>query len=73
MRGGIQFLGWDTDRYLLAQLIDSVRENTWAFVAANSKKRPKQPQPIPRPEKNVTKKKNQFAAMARAAYRKQSG
>jgi hypothetical protein len=73
MRGGIQFLGWDTDRYLLTSLIDSVRENTWAFVAANSKRRPKRPEPSPRPQKNVTKKKNQFAAMARAAYRKQSG
>lgn len=70
LRGGPQFNGWDTDRYLLTQLIDSVRENTWVLIAANSKKKPKHPEPMPRPKVDAPKKKNQFAAMARAAYRK---
>ena len=70
LRGGPQFAGWDTDRYLTAQLIDSVRENTWVLIAANSKKKPKHPEPMPRPKVDAPKKTNQFAAMARAAYRK---
>lgn len=73
LRGGHQFVGWTYDRYLLAQLVDSVRENTWAFIAANSKHRPKKPQPMPRPGKSSAQKQNQFAAMARAAYKGNRG
>lgn len=79
LQGGEQFLGWDADRYLLAALVDAVRENTYAFVSANSKKKPKQPEPVTRPNKagrSHQKKNNQFAAMAAAhiaASRKAKG
>lgn len=73
MRGGRQFYGWDTDRYLMAQLVDSVRENTWVLAAVNSKKKPKRPDPLERPGKSGATKKNQFAALARAAYKGKRG
>jgi hypothetical protein len=49
VRGGDQFRAWDVHAYLLAALVDAVRENTFVFVAANSKRKPKAPKPIPRP------------------------
>jgi hypothetical protein len=70
MRGGDQFRGWNQELYMLANLLDAVRENTYAFVAANSKKKPKAPEPVQRPEKQQKKKTSLFAAMARAEWRK---
>jgi hypothetical protein len=69
VRGGDQFRGWDMHTYLLAQIIDSIRENTHTFVSANSKKKPKAPEPFPRPEKK-RQKGNLFSTMARAAFLK---
>lgn len=68
IRGGSQFRGWGLDQYFYAALIDAVRENTYAVVAANSKKKPKLPEPVPRPDdqKQSQPKNNQFAAMAGA-------
>lgn len=48
---------WSNEAYLIAGLIDSVNQNTWVTVAANSKKKPKQPKPIPRPGTSVKKTK----------------
>jgi hypothetical protein len=64
IQGGPEFRSWTPDTYLLAAVIDAVRENTWAFVSANSKKKPKPPEPVKRPGKAKKKKTNSFAAMA---------
>ncbi len=72
MRGGDEFRGWGFDRYLSTSLIDAVRENTFAFVAANSKRKPSPPQPTYRPKdkaqvKRSTGQPNLFAQRLSAA------
>lgn len=67
LRGGDHFRGWGLDQYFYAALIDAVRENTYAVIAANSKKKPKPPEPVQRPEQRKPKAQtNSFAAMAGA-------
>jgi hypothetical protein len=51
---------WSNTEMLLAGLLDESRYANWAFMAANSKKKPKFPEPVPRPgimqpEKNEEK------------------
>lgn len=73
LRGGDQFRGWDIQTYMLANIVDAVQQNTFAFVSANSKKKPKAPEPVERPAQKKQKsnpRQNTFAAMARMAYRK---
>ena len=72
LRGGDQFRGWDTSAYMLANLFDAIQANTYAFISANSKRKPKAPEPFERPDIKVAKKKKPslFAAMARAQYQK---
>jgi hypothetical protein len=60
LRGGEQFLGWDVDRYLLAQLIDGVNRTAYTVAAANSKRKPKAPKPTPRPSKTAKVDNNPF-------------
>lgn len=68
MRGGPQFYGWGVEMYMLANLLDAVRENTYAtMMAAGPKKKPKPPEPFQRPGKEK-KSSNLFVQMARAAY-----
>ncbi len=68
LRGGEQFRGWGADRYLAASMVDAIRENTHAFISANSKSKPKPPPPVKRPGKEqkpkTDSKGNSFAAMA---------
>ncbi|AIG78467.1 Hypothetical protein AJAP_28145 [Amycolatopsis japonica] len=66
LRGGPEFRGWGITQYLLADLVDAVQFNTHAFISANSKKKPKPPQPFDRPESRAKRKRgsNSFAAMA---------
>jgi hypothetical protein len=66
LRGGPEFRGWGIHEYLTASLIDSVNDVAYAVVAANSKKKPKAPQPFPRPEQTVNSRRGagSFAAMA---------
>jgi len=68
IRGGKQFQGWTTDRYLTAGIYNAVRELTYAFICANSKKKPNPPEPIPLPSNEPTKPKahkpGSFAAIA---------
>ena len=47
MRGGEEHVGWDQGRFMLADLIDAVNQNTRA--CGNFKKPPKF-QPFPRPK-----------------------
>lgn len=67
IRGGEQFRDWDVNTYLLAALVDAVHENTYAFIAANSRRKPKAPKPIPRPMPTAAARKpngaNPFAAI----------
>lgn len=59
MRGGEQFIGWGVERYFLASLLDAIHEQTYAFVAANSKRKPKRPKPVERPKKSHGRKPRQ--------------
>ncbi|WP_367137891.1 hypothetical protein [Saccharothrix sp. HUAS TT1] len=75
MRGGEQFNGWGVDRYFLAALIDAVHDQTYAFVAANSKRKPKRPKPIERPKKAHASqsKTNPWLARTQAIRRARGG
>jgi hypothetical protein len=46
---------WDSNTYMLANILDAVKANGWYIVAANSKRPPKPPKPFKRPE--IKKKK----------------
>lgn len=70
IRGGPQFRGWDNSVYMLANVVDAIKENTYAFVAANSKRKPQKPKPVERPaakKKRTNPLANRFAMMARVA------
>jgi hypothetical protein len=52
IRGGIQFRGWDEDRYMRAAFIDSVRVLQYILILCNSdpnkpKAQPPDPYPLP--------------------------
>lgn len=67
LRGGAEYRGWDQDRYMTADLIDLLNTSIYVTVAANSKKKPKQPEPYTRPGANKRQEKaNSFRAMAAA-------
>ena len=54
IRGGGEFRGWSTDRYMLATLINAIRALIWVFTVAHSdpkKRKPKPPEPYPTPDK----------------------
>lgn len=70
MQGDPELEGWDVDSFLTAALIETMRENTFATVQIQSKKKLKHPEPLKIPGGTSPKKKkppaNMFAAMARA-------
>lgn len=70
LQGGDEFRGWGVLEYQIASLIDSVRENTYVLISANSKKKPEKPEPTYRPKQKQSQKTkpNSFAAMAAAFY-----
>ena len=75
LRGGEQFVGWGVDRYLMASVIDAIQQNTYAFIAANSKRKPKAPEPVKRPSKNGPQKdgaNNLFRQQLAAAKKAQA-
>lgn len=49
---------WSKTEMLLADLIDAVRENTWAVFQSQSKEQVSRPDPLPRP--GVSKPKPQY-------------
>lgn len=73
IRGGPEFRDWDNRTYMLAAVVDAVREVSYMLAMVNrdpKKKAPERPQPVYRPDNQINtkkKKQNQFAAMARAA------
>lgn len=77
LAGGEEHRGWDTQLYMMANLLDAVRENTYVLVAANSKRKPEAPKPFERPttktktpeKKKLSPAQSVFAAMARREYR----
>lgn len=61
--------GWDTQTYLLAGLVDAVRENTFVTAQTNTKKKIKPPEPIDVPGRvKQGKPNNLFTQMAAAQY-----
>lgn len=72
LQGDPDLIGWDTQTYLLAGVIDSLRENTFATVQIQSKKKLQRPEPIKVPGAHQKKKRpeqNLFARMAAAQLR----
>lgn len=65
MNGIPEGRGWTVNSYLLASLIDAVNSNTFAFISANAKRKPKAPKPVWTPAakkaKEEAKKFNPFA------------
>jgi hypothetical protein len=75
LRGGDQFIGWDVDRYYMATLIDAVNQVAYVTAAANSKRKPKAPKPMPRPsrvQKNAAQN-NPFRQRIAAAKKAKGG
>lgn len=70
IQGDPELEGWDISTYMLAGLLDSVRENTFATVQIQSKKKLKPPEPIKIPGASAkpAKKPNLFAQMAAAQF-----
>lgn len=73
LRGGDEFVGWGTDRYMFAQLLDAVQNTTYAVVASNSKRKPKAPKPFYRPRKGGRSSNNLFAQKLAAAKKARGG
>lgn len=74
LQGGSQFVGWDTQAYQLATAIDAVNYTTYAVIAANSKRKPKEPKPSYRPQKETRRSTNMFRAqLDKAKQRKARG
>lgn len=65
--------GWGTQEYLLAGVIDSVREGTFTNIQVRSKKKIQPFEPFPTPgvqKKKKEKPVNAFIAMAQAEFYK---
>ncbi len=56
-QGGQQFRGWDESRYAAVATVNAVRALQYTYVAAHSKRKPKQPEMFPVPEAKVKKRK----------------
>lgn len=48
---------WDTNTYMLANILDVMLALDWHTVSAHSKNKPKPPKPFPRPTPKVTQTK----------------
>lgn len=67
MQGGRDFEDWNVLAYQMATLIDAVNYVTYAVIAANSKRKPREPKPAYRPKKGGRKANNAFAAQLQLA------
>ncbi|QLF84588.1 tail assembly chaperone [Mycobacterium phage Gail] len=73
-RGGIQFRGWDADRYALVAAVNALRANNHILTVVNrdpAKPKPKPPEPFPTPDSDTKSapKPGSFAHMIVAAKR----
>lgn len=59
-----RFGPWSTEAYLLASLIDSVRDNTRVLAQVNSENRVDMPEPTPRPQTKIRARTVQPSAVA---------
>lgn len=67
-RGGMQYRGWTTDRYLMRKLLFTCEQIVYVTAKANGDKKIKQPEPVDTPDaKHDRRQRGQhtFAAMAR--------
>lgn len=65
------FAGWDLQSFLLASVVDAVREGTFANMQVRTKKKLTPPDPVSRPGVKREKPVNKFLAMARAQLEKE--
>lgn len=72
LQGSPEFVGWDVSKYQMATLIDAVNYVTWSVIAANSKKKPKEPKPAYRPKKDGKKATNAFAVQLQLAKQRKA-
>lgn len=66
--------GWGINSYLLASLINAVRENTFANMQVRTKKKLSRPEPVNTPLSKREEKKpagNTFVRMAQAQFAKE--
>lgn len=73
IRGGMQFRGWDEDRYMQAALIDSVRVLQYILILVNSdpkKSKPPPPEPYPLPDHVKRNKQDEPGSFAFIAKKK---
>lgn len=67
IRGGAEYLGWGTDRYMMADMIDILNDINYAIIKVQLGKSYKNPPPtrMERPgEKQIKNKANMFAQIA---------
>lgn len=72
LQGSEEFQGWDVGQYQLATLIDAVNYNTYAVIAANSKRKPKEPKPAYRPKKGGRQANNMFRTQLELAKKRKA-
>lgn len=72
LRGNPEFVDWDVSTYQMATLIDAVNYVTYSVIAANSKRKPKEPKPSFRPTKAGQKPKNAFATQLEMAKKRKA-
>lgn len=72
LRGSPEFTDWNVFAYQMATLIDAVNYVTYAVIASNSKRKPKEPKPSFRPAKAGQKPKNAFAAQLEMAKKRKA-
>lgn len=72
LRGGPEHRAWTTCAHLLATIADAVQLGTWATVAANAKRRPPAPKPLPRPDSRPARAAR-VVTVAQVSARQQHG
>ena len=72
LRGSPEFTDWDVRTYQMATLIDAVNYVTYAVIAANSKRKPKEPKAAFRPTKTGQKPRNAFATQLEMAKKRKT-
>ncbi len=75
-RGGMQYRGWTTDRYLMRKLLFVCEQIVYVTAKANGDKKIKQPEPIDTPDAKQDRRtsgQRTFAAMARSVLNGKRG
>lgn len=72
LRGSPEFTDWNVMTYQMATLIDAVNYVTYSVIAANSKRKPKEPKASFRPAKAGRKPANQFVTQLEMAKKRKA-